>query len=130
MLTAGRGGDKYQETRVFTIVMPVPAGGQSMAIREAARQVERGIGKLIGERAAGLPVITTAQNGFSEIIEAGVEGEVVQRADDISGLTAALRNWEDPARRVLVYPRLMELGEQFSIEANVKKTLSLISKAI
>jgi UDP-glucose:(heptosyl)LPS alpha-1,3-glucosyltransferase len=80
--------------------------------------------------AAGLPVITTAHNGFSEIIETGVEGEVVKEADDISALSAAIRNWEDPDRRALVRPRLVELGAQFSVERNVKETLSLIAKAI
>jgi UDP-glucose:(heptosyl)LPS alpha-1,3-glucosyltransferase len=80
--------------------------------------------------AAGLPVITTVHNGFSEIIESGIEGEIVKGADDISALATAIRSWEDPERRALIRPRLMELGAQFSIEENVKKTLSLIAKAI
>ena len=80
--------------------------------------------------AAGLPVITTIHNGFSEIIESGVEGEIVQGADDIPALTAAIRSWEDPDRRALIRPRLMELGAQLSIEENVKQTLALIAKAI
>ena len=80
--------------------------------------------------AAGLPVITTAQNGFSEIIEAGVEGEVVKEASDIPALAEAIRSWEDPDRRALVWPRLMELSAQFTIEENVKQTLALIAKAI
>jgi len=80
--------------------------------------------------AAGLPVITTAQNGFSEIIEAGVEGDVVKEADDIPALAEAIRSWEDPDRRALIWPRLMELSAQFTIEENVKQTLALIAKAI
>ena len=80
--------------------------------------------------AAGLPVITTVHNGFSEIIESGVEGEIVKGADDISALATALRNWEDQERRALIRPRLMELGGRFSIEENVKQTLSLIAKTI
>jgi len=80
--------------------------------------------------AAGLPVITTALNGFSEIIESGVEGEVVESPDDIAALADAIRSWEDPDRRALIRPRLTELGAQFSVEENVKQTLALIAKAI
>jgi UDP-glucose:(heptosyl)LPS alpha-1,3-glucosyltransferase len=80
--------------------------------------------------AAGLPVITTAQNGFSEIIESGVEGEVVKEASDVAALAAAIRSWQDPDRRALVLPRLMELSAQYSIEENVRQTLALVAKAI
>jgi len=80
--------------------------------------------------AAGLPVITTVHNGFSEIIESGVEGAIVEKADDISALATAIQSWEDPGRRALIRPRLIELGARFSIEENVKQTLALIAKAI
>jgi len=79
--------------------------------------------------AAGLPVITTAHNGFAEIIEPGVEGEVVARSDDISALAAALEKWGDPARRAAIRPRLLDLGGQFSITENVRRTLAIIERA-
>ncbi|MCE9611421.1 MAG: glycosyltransferase family 4 protein [Chthoniobacter sp.] len=79
--------------------------------------------------AAGLPVITTAHNGFAEIIELGVEGEVVAEPDDLPALAAALKKWSDPARRAAIRPRLLALGEKFSIEENVRQTLAIIESA-
>jgi UDP-glucose:(heptosyl)LPS alpha-1,3-glucosyltransferase len=76
--------------------------------------------------AAGLPVITTAANGFAEIIEPGVEGEVVAAPDDIPAFSAALARWSDPARRVDIRPRLTALGRRYSIEENVRRTLAVI----
>lgn len=76
--------------------------------------------------AAGLPVITSAQNGFSEIIESGVEGEIVTEPDDIAGLAAALKVWSDPARRAAAKPRLAALSAKYTIEENVRQTLSAI----
>jgi hypothetical protein len=52
--------------------------------------------------AAGLPVITTAHNGFGEIIEHGVEGEVLGDPREIDALARALEKWSDPERRAAV----------------------------
>ena len=79
--------------------------------------------------AAGLPVITTAHNGFAEIIEPGVAGEIVAQPDDIAALAAALEKWSDPARRAAIRPRLLALGAQFSIAENVRQTLAIIETA-
>ena len=79
--------------------------------------------------AAGLPVITTAHNGFAEIIAPGVEGEVVAQPDDIVALAGALEKWSDPARRAAIRPRLLALGAQFSITENVRQTLAIIEQA-
>ena len=79
--------------------------------------------------AAGLPVITTAYNGFAEIIEPGVEGEVIAQPDDIAALAAALEKWSDRARRAAVRPRLLALGARFSIAENVCQTLAIIERA-
>ncbi len=79
--------------------------------------------------AAGLPVITTAHNGFAEIIEPGVEGTVVAQPDDIAALATALEKWSDSARRTAIRPRLLALGAQFSIAENVRQTLGIIERA-
>jgi UDP-glucose:(heptosyl)LPS alpha-1,3-glucosyltransferase len=79
--------------------------------------------------AAGLPVITTAHNGFAEVIEAGVEGEVIAQPDDIPALAAVLEKWSDPARREAVRPRLLALGARHSITENVRQTLAIIESA-
>ena len=76
--------------------------------------------------AAGLPVITTQANGFAEITEPGVEGEVVAAPEDATALSAALAAWSDPDRRAAIRPRLLEKGARYSIEANVASTLEIL----
>jgi UDP-glucose:(heptosyl)LPS alpha-1,3-glucosyltransferase len=76
--------------------------------------------------AAGLPVITTAQNGFSEIIESDVEGEIVAQPNDIPALTRALQAWSDPDRRAAARPRIAVLGARYTIAENVRQTLATI----
>ncbi len=80
--------------------------------------------------AAGLPVITSAYNGFSEIIEPGVEGDVVDRPDDVPALAAALRRWSDPHERAAARPLLFEKAQRFTIEENVSQTLKALNGTI
>ena len=79
--------------------------------------------------AAGLPVITTRHNGFGEIIEHGVEGEVIEDPREIGALARALEKWSDAERRAAVRARLVEKGARFSIEENVRATLAIVEKA-
>ena len=85
--------------------------------------------RLVAMLAAGLPVITTTANGFSEIIEAGVEGEVVAPGD-VKALTAALVAWADPHRRENVRPRLLALALRHSVGENLARTLEVITAAV
>ncbi|MFI0348502.1 MAG: glycosyltransferase family 4 protein [Chthoniobacterales bacterium] len=43
--------------------------------------------------AAGLPVITSAMNGCSEILTEGLHGSVIENPNDIEGFATALKNW-------------------------------------
>jgi UDP-glucose:(heptosyl)LPS alpha-1,3-glucosyltransferase len=79
--------------------------------------------------AAGLPVITTAHNGFAEIIEPGVEGEVIAEPADLAALARAIERWAAPDRRAAVRTRLLAKGARFSIEENVRCTLAIIEEA-
>jgi len=76
--------------------------------------------------AAGLPVITTAHNGFSEIIESGIEGEVLAEPNDIPALAAALQRWSEPSKRAFARIRLEILSTRFTIAENVRQTLAAI----
>jgi UDP-glucose:(heptosyl)LPS alpha-1,3-glucosyltransferase len=76
--------------------------------------------------AAGLPVITTRANGFSEIIAPGEEGEVVTEPHDVAALAAAVEKWGDKSLRERIRPRLLSIAEKFSIEANLDATLNVI----
>ena len=75
--------------------------------------------------AAGLPVLTTAANGFSEIMTAGCDGEIVDRTD-IEALAAALRAWADPERRRETRRARTGRAAAFTIEANVASTLEIL----
>jgi UDP-glucose:(heptosyl)LPS alpha-1,3-glucosyltransferase len=80
--------------------------------------------------ACGLPVITTRSNGFSEIIENGVHGSIVQSAGDLAGLRDSIRFWSDPARRAAVKSTNIELAAQFGISKNVRETLDILCQAV
>jgi UDP-glucose:(heptosyl)LPS alpha-1,3-glucosyltransferase len=78
--------------------------------------------------ACGVPVITTRSNGFSEIIEDGVNGSIVDQAGDLIGLRDAIRFWSDPSRRATVRPVNIERASQFSISKNVQQTLEILTQ--
>jgi UDP-glucose:(heptosyl)LPS alpha-1,3-glucosyltransferase len=76
--------------------------------------------------AAGLPVVTTRANGCSEIVEPKVHGTIVERADDIDGLSQALHFWSDESRRLAARPALLERATQFDLSRNVAHTLEVL----
>ena len=79
--------------------------------------------------ACGLPVITTRANGFSEIIEDGVHGSIVDFANDLVGLRDAIQLWSDAARRATVRPTNIQCAAQFDISRNVARTLEILTQA-
>lgn len=77
--------------------------------------------------AAGLPVVTTTANGFSEILTPGVHGEAVEPGD-VDGLAAALSRWRDrPAEETSAACRA--LAAEYPIERNVAETLRVLRGA-
>ena len=78
--------------------------------------------------AAGLPVITTSANGFSEIIEDGIHGSVVTDPSDIDSLSAALRHWAQPEQRESARPSLQHLAGRFDLPRNVEQTHAILLK--
>jgi UDP-glucose:(heptosyl)LPS alpha-1,3-glucosyltransferase len=79
--------------------------------------------------ACGLPVITTCSNGFSEIIENGVHGSIVDRAGDLLALRDAIRLWSDPSRRAAARSTNSQLAAQFDISQNINETLAILCSA-
>src|SRR5205823_2111200 len=65
--------------------------------------------------ASGLPVITTCDNGFSEVIENGVHGSIVDLPNNVSGLRDAIRFWSDESRRVTARSTIIDRASQFDI---------------
>ncbi len=76
---------------------------------------------------SGLPVITTAQNGFSELIEDGVNGFVIKEATS----TAILA---DRIETLLNIPAAgesaLKKAREFTIDNNISKTLELCDSLI
>jgi UDP-glucose:(heptosyl)LPS alpha-1,3-glucosyltransferase len=79
--------------------------------------------------AAGRPVITTRGNGFSEIIENGRHGTVIDDPRNIDAIHEALRFWSDPARRAQARLDNLALAAQFDMPANVAQTLQILGSA-
>ena len=79
--------------------------------------------------ACGLPVITTRSNGFSEIIEDGVHGSIVEDPGNLIGLRQAIRFWSDPSRRATAHSANMDRASQFDISKNAAQTLEILTRA-
>jgi UDP-glucose:(heptosyl)LPS alpha-1,3-glucosyltransferase len=79
--------------------------------------------------ASGLPVITTRANGFSEIIESGIHGSIVDLADDVPALREALDLWSDGTRRSAARFAILKRAAQFDISNNVAQTLTILLQA-
>jgi UDP-glucose:(heptosyl)LPS alpha-1,3-glucosyltransferase len=79
--------------------------------------------------ASGLPVITTRANGFSEIIEDGVHGTIVEHASDVPALRRAVGFWSDAQRRQNARQAILERAGQFDISVNVERTLAVLRQA-
>ena len=79
--------------------------------------------------ASGLPVITTRSNGFSEIIEDGVHGSIVDNPANLVALRDAIQFWSAPSRRDAARSANIERGSQFDISKNVAQTLEILRRA-
>lgn len=77
---------------------------------------------------AGLPVITTPANGFSEILEPGVHGETVPVGDALA-LAEALEKWKRPGFAESARSSCRERAAEFSIERNARETLKVLKAA-
>lgn len=78
--------------------------------------------------AAGLPVITTRDNGFSEIIEDGVHGSIVDDPMNLAPIREALLFWSDAERRRAARPAILERASHFDITVNVARTLAVLNR--
>jgi UDP-glucose:(heptosyl)LPS alpha-1,3-glucosyltransferase len=83
---------------------------------------------------AGLPVITTAANGVSEIMTPGTHGTVIIEVSDIPALSQALCEWfsllADPERGPRARDACAALASEFTLERNLKETLAVIREVI
>ena len=81
--------------------------------------------------ACGLPVITSATNGTSEIIENGVDGFVMRDSSDANELASLIRTvYEDPAVRERIGARAAEKMREFTWERNGREMTEILMKVL
>ena len=78
--------------------------------------------------AAGLPVITSAQNGASEILRTEVNGFVLPRADDTNLTLCWLDFLAEAPHRALLHAPAQALAQEYDLARNVAATLAVFDK--
>jgi UDP-glucose:(heptosyl)LPS alpha-1,3-glucosyltransferase len=78
--------------------------------------------------AAGLPVITSAQNGASEIMENEKNGFILPRADDDKLLVHLLDHLAAPAFRARFREPAQTLAKKYDLAKNLNATLAVFDK--
>ncbi|MBV9619148.1 MAG: glycosyltransferase family 4 protein [Verrucomicrobia bacterium] len=79
--------------------------------------------------ASGLPVVTTRDNGFSEVIEDGVHGSIVDLPNNVMALRDAIRYWSDESRRSAARSAILDRALQFDISKNFEQTMAVLLRA-
>jgi UDP-glucose:(heptosyl)LPS alpha-1,3-glucosyltransferase len=135
LLVAGRGNERdYRPKRFFT-EEPVRFLGEVGDLRPIYAAADIFIlpsvydpfsNACLEALASGLPVITTRDNGFSEIIENGVHGSIVDRSSDSAALRDAIQFWSDESRRASARSITTKRASQFDIAINVAATLKIL----
>jgi UDP-glucose:(heptosyl)LPS alpha-1,3-glucosyltransferase len=132
LLVAGRGNQRYYKSRRVQFL-----GEVSDLVRiYAAADIfilptiyDPSSNACLEALACGLPVVTTRNNGFSEIIEHGVHGSLVDSANDLTGLRDAIQFWSEPDRRAAARSTNHRHAAQFDISRNIARTLEILLQA-
>ena len=126
LLVAGRGDErkfKAPNVQFLGVVRDMPALYAAADIFILPTFYDPFSNACLEALASGLPVITTRDNGFSEIIEDGVHGSIVDRATNTAALSDAIKFWCDAAAREKARPEIIARASQFDISKNVEQTL-------
>jgi UDP-glucose:(heptosyl)LPS alpha-1,3-glucosyltransferase len=79
--------------------------------------------------AAGLPVVTTAVNGASEVVRDGESGYVIDEPLDADALADRMERLLSPDRRAAMGAAARRAAEALTPERNVSETLAVLSRA-
>jgi UDP-glucose:(heptosyl)LPS alpha-1,3-glucosyltransferase len=135
LLVAGRGDARGYKPKRFFTKEPVRFLGEVAEMRSIYAAADIFIlpsiydpfsNACLEALASGLPVITTRDNGFSEIIENGVHGSIVDHPNNSSALRDAIRFWSDESRRTSARATNAELASRFDISKNVEATVKIL----
>ena len=135
LLVAGRGDARGYKPKRFFTEEPVRFLGEISDLRPIYAAADIFIlpsiydpfsNACLEALASGLPVITTRDNGFSEIIEDGVHGSIVDLPNNVGALRDAIRFWSDESRRMSARSTIVERASQFDISRNVEATLKIL----
>lgn len=132
LLVAGRGGEapyRSAAVRFLGVVHDLPELYAAADIFLLPTIYDPFSNAALEALAAGVPVVTTRANGFSEIITDRVHGSVIEAPDDVAAIAVALRFWSDSERREAARPQLQELATRFDMSANVTRTLQVLLQA-
>ena len=80
--------------------------------------------------AAGLPVITSAQNGAAEIMQNETNGFILPRADDTLLLVHLLEHLADPDFRAMFRKPAQDLALQYDLNRNMTATLGVFDRVM
>lgn len=131
LLVAGRGpADLYRcgEARFLGPVSDLPALFAAADVLVAPTWYDPFSNACLEALSAGLPVITTPANGFSEILEPGVHGDIVPCGDALA-LAESLEKWKRPGRAESARAACRARAAEFSIERNARETLEILKGA-
>src|SRR5256886_35399 len=135
LLVAGRGDARGYKPKRFFTKEPVRFLGEVAEMRQICAAADIFIlpsiydpfsNACLEALASGLPVITTRDNGFSEIIENDVHGAIVDLPNNTSALRDAIRFWSDESRRAAARSMIIERAAQFDISRNIEATLKIL----
>ncbi len=79
--------------------------------------------------AMGVPVISTKQNGATEIMTDGVHGSVLPTATDVSALSSAMRHWADADHRAQARQACLTLRPKLSYDHHLDELLAVYDRA-
>ena len=135
LLVAGRGDARPYKPKRFFTTEPIRFLGEVTDLRPIYAAADIFIlpsiydpfsNACLEALASGLPVITTRDNGFSEIIDDGVHGSIVDLPSNVTALRDGIRFWSDESRRAAARWKNVERAAPFDISNNVQQTVNVL----
>jgi UDP-glucose:(heptosyl)LPS alpha-1,3-glucosyltransferase len=130
LLVAGRGRSRKARARFVQrlgVVRDLPALYSAAAIFHLPTHYDPFSNACLEALAAGLPVVTTRDNGFSEIMADRVHGSIIDHASNTAQIREALLFWSNSERRLAARAAILERAGHFDISVNVERTLAVLT---